>query len=418
MILILSTWAGAACVPPLGDGALADRLGAAVAEAVPDPAGWAALGEALTCLSEPISPQTAARYHLVAGLVALDRGDPSAAEALLAALRLDEDTSWAGVLEQDRALRVALAGVRREPVADDLLPRPREGALRVDGHEGRARGRGLPAVVQRVAADGAVLETAWLPAGAAPTYEARPEPRWGLELGLGADLLAPDRVGIAQVRGAVGGVEGRLLAQEMGNAGRALVSLGAYGRVSGALSLGAELAVVDSVQWLFMDYGERSGEDVVSLQSPVTVRRLAPELHLRARLERRLAGGGAGAYAQAGWSARRFSGLGDPAAVDLARFVDEGGCLSPAEEALFRDPANWFIPSARVVTGPSLGAGGWFRLAGPVQLGVDAVAVHHLNARIIRVQGQSVPLYDLTVRPQWKQTSVVTTARLRVVPGR
>jgi hypothetical protein len=53
-----------------------------------------------------------------------------------------------------------------------------------------------------------------------------------------------------------------------------------------------------------------------------------------------------------------------------------------------------------------------------VQVGVDAVAVHHLNGRIIRVQGQSVPLYDLTVRPQWKQTSLVTTARLRVVPGR
>lgn len=126
--------------------------------------------EALACLSEPISPASAASVHRHEALVAFVRDDPARARAafrsalaLQPSYRLPEDIAPAGnplarLYEEARALG---------PGPDEAIwPSPGTTML-VDGATAASLPSDRPVIVQILSGDGAVLSTSYLRVGGA-----------------------------------------------------------------------------------------------------------------------------------------------------------------------------------------------------------------------------------------------------------
>ena len=123
----------------------------------------------LPCLHDPISRETAARLHLVEGMLRLD-ATPADAEPYLAAAQRDR-------LRPDRLP----ATLEKGPIADALnqehpdagtqtrLPPSAGGRLQVDGVITSLAPDALPYVLQRVQVDGRVTGTSYVFPGAAPS---------------------------------------------------------------------------------------------------------------------------------------------------------------------------------------------------------------------------------------------------------
>jgi hypothetical protein len=160
---------------------------------------------ALPCLGEPLTGPEAAAYH---GLMALDaflrQDDAGAVNSFRAALAADP--AWAlppETVPEAHPIRVqlqvarSLTGTLSTPLPD-LAP----DHVAVDGVAATVAPTDRPAILQRLSADGTVLDTAYLAAGAAlpawapasplvieppPTEQHRPI---ALAAGAGASLLA------------------------------------------------------------------------------------------------------------------------------------------------------------------------------------------------------------------------------------
>lgn len=160
---------------------------------------------ALPCLGEPVTPPEAAAFH---GLMALDsflrQDDAGAVNAFRAALAADP--AWLlppDTVPEAHPIRVQLQVARTLAASPPrALPDLAPDTITVDGAPATAAPTDRPAILQRLAADGAVLDTVYLPAGGAlpawvaaiplvaeplPSEHRRPV---ALAAGAGASLLA------------------------------------------------------------------------------------------------------------------------------------------------------------------------------------------------------------------------------------
>lgn len=141
------------------------------------------------CLGAPIDTPTAAHVHRVEGLAAFAARDKVAAAQAFAAARA-ADPAWALPAELAPEGGPLRAVWDQAPAAGAArpLPTPGGGELRVDGVPGHTRAEARPVLLQVVTKEGRARDSAWLAAGAAPTYpRARPVAAW---IGTGACLLA------------------------------------------------------------------------------------------------------------------------------------------------------------------------------------------------------------------------------------
>lgn len=133
------------------------------------------------CLSEPIRPTIAARYHR---LYALQR-DPAGkfgleselvAGSLRASRALDSTYEFPPeLLAEDHALRAAYAKLPPDLPATERIPAPREGMLWFDGTATLDRPLEVATFYQRTDESGAVVESTYLGSGVPlPPYERDP----------------------------------------------------------------------------------------------------------------------------------------------------------------------------------------------------------------------------------------------------
>jgi hypothetical protein len=193
------------CSTALSVANLEERLrGAEEALAELDAEGFLARSDALvlalTCASEAIPPITAARVHRLQGLrLYIARDEEAAAAAFAAARTADPALSLAGLIPEGHALH-ELYGLAPVDVARLAVPRPREGALRLDGAPTLERADHRPVLFQHLAEDGHVLETDWVPVDSPlPPYDALPLPP-----GAGGPVLPRHRAGRAMLGLGVG----------------------------------------------------------------------------------------------------------------------------------------------------------------------------------------------------------------------
>ena len=135
------------------------------------------LGTAVTCLSEPASPATPARYFLVESLAAHLDGSPDVARSNIAAFaELETLPPPTTVAPDGHPLRVAWqTTVDEGPSPRQPLPVPAEGRLWVDGLEILTLPASRPAIVQFVTT-GRVAWTEIVAAGGTPpAYPLAPE---------------------------------------------------------------------------------------------------------------------------------------------------------------------------------------------------------------------------------------------------
>lgn len=135
-------------------------------------------GLLLPCMGDLVPPDLAARTHRVMALQQLELGNPTAADAAVAAIKhvdpaLPLPPEW---LPPEHPLRSAMAAA--EAPAFGKAPEPRVGALAFDGTNGRLRPRGVPTIAQVFDASGVAQSTLYLgPEDPLPEYAAIPRRR-------------------------------------------------------------------------------------------------------------------------------------------------------------------------------------------------------------------------------------------------
>lgn len=184
----------AACPEPTARAAVALPVAEALQGfAAMDDEGFAAARDravaALPCLAEPLTGPEAAAYH---GLMALDaflrQDDAGAVNSFRAALA--SEPAWAlppETVPEAHPINVQLQVARSltgSPTAPlpDLAP----DSITVDGAAAAAAPTDRPAILQRISADGTVVDTAYLSAGGAL-------PAWAPAVPFVAEPLPPER---------------------------------------------------------------------------------------------------------------------------------------------------------------------------------------------------------------------------------
>jgi hypothetical protein len=192
--------------------------------------GYTMAGSQLRCLSEPLSPDAAAQFHRVTGLVRfLEHQDESTRSAFAAARAIDpEFTLPESIAPDGHPLHDYYGAIDLAALPEERLPAAATGQLLRDGRPAKMAHRALPAIYQLVDDQQAPTWTVLvLPGDPLPAYEQAappaPEPvadatqAGGEDLGL-AVQPPPERQG--------GGVNVPLLA---GAGGAAVVSAVTYG---------------------------------------------------------------------------------------------------------------------------------------------------------------------------------------------
>lgn len=154
----------------------------------------AKLSVAVTCLDEPASPTSVARYFLVEGLGAHLAGTPEVARSDLAAYaELEPLPPPTTVAPEGHPLRIAWqAAVDGGPSPRHPLAVPAKGRIWIDGRETLELPDARPSIVQFIV-DGAVDWTEVVPAGGSPrSYPSAPESSREA-YSTGVDPRVPDR---------------------------------------------------------------------------------------------------------------------------------------------------------------------------------------------------------------------------------
>lgn len=137
-------------------------------------AGFDALIE---CLTDPISPEVAARLHRQQGLFAMAKNDRPLAEAAFAASRTIQSYYEfpEALVPADSPIREAFGALSVDSVSRFEIPPVKEGSIRLDGEIVHDRPVNLPTVFQRLDLTGKVVSTVYLwPADPLPPY---PQPK-------------------------------------------------------------------------------------------------------------------------------------------------------------------------------------------------------------------------------------------------
>lgn len=166
----------------------------------------------IPCLTEPVTPGQAARFHRLRGLAAFGRRDLELSEQRFAAARLgDPGYAFPDTLVPPASpVRERYTAIDPKSLKQRELPVPTEGALVLDGRIGTRRNLGLPVIFQRTSPTGGVVQGALLgPSDTVPDYPARvvePEPKQkGRRLGKSVPLLiAAGVTGLASAGAYVG----------------------------------------------------------------------------------------------------------------------------------------------------------------------------------------------------------------------
>lgn len=158
----------------------------------------------LPCLSRPLRPDQAARYHRLIGLRLYVRDEEDAARAAFAAARAVEPMGAlpSALLPPGHAAR-ALADSATTPGRTESVLQPKDGALWFDGVPGTERPADRPTVIQ-LELEGAVATSRYLaPGDAMPTYQPAPlaspvvRRRLGLGVGIGLGVGSAALYGLA-----------------------------------------------------------------------------------------------------------------------------------------------------------------------------------------------------------------------------
>lgn len=134
------------------------------------------LRDLLPCLEDPLTRQLAADVHRWLGVRAFGDRDPEASAAFAAARSIDPDHRFPpSMVPPGNPLLDAWAEIDLGVRTVALAPPPAAGSLQFDARTTLERPVSWPTLFQRLDADGAVVETAWLrPDDPLPAYPVAP----------------------------------------------------------------------------------------------------------------------------------------------------------------------------------------------------------------------------------------------------
>lgn len=198
LLVVLSTLAHAGDCPRVGADALSRQLDQAERsyQSLDEPAFFAAMeaGEGLlACLSEPIPPALATRYHLLRALHDYAKAGAADAAASLAVVRWDDPTATLppGLIPATHPLGELFLAQDPQAVELEALPPLTTGSWLLDGLARHDRPIGLPLVVQLMDTQD-VLRTAYVEPGGTfperPVVTVQPRSRKGARIAFGVGI--------------------------------------------------------------------------------------------------------------------------------------------------------------------------------------------------------------------------------------
>lgn len=169
----------------------------------------------LACLSAPLSPEQAARYHRLVGLRLYVRDDEASASLAFAAARAVEPMGVlpSALLPPGHEARQLADRARTAGEVESVLA-PKDGALWFDGTQGTERPIDRPTIVQLQLADELAVSRYLAPGDALPPYSpallASPRVKRRIALGVGLGLGVSSAVLYGVAAGSAARLEGPL----------------------------------------------------------------------------------------------------------------------------------------------------------------------------------------------------------------